>query len=208
MTEELSVFLAATIGFAHAFEADHLVAVGNLVTRRDRINLAMKDGVYWGLGHSSTIMLIGMAVILGQAAISETAFGYLEAVVGLMLVGLGICRLLQIYRRKDVQDTQVDDSRTHGLAYGVGLVHGLAGSGALIILVLANVEGTWEGLLYLLIFGLSSAIGMLVAAGALSLPFSRWLLSQGSLQLILIILSSALCIGYGGYVLLDNLIVL
>ncbi|MEQ8704433.1 MAG: urease accessory protein [Phaeodactylibacter sp.] len=204
MTEELTIFLAAIIGFTHAFEADHLVAVGNLVTRRDRVNLAMKDGVYWGLGHSSTIMLIGMAVILGRAAISDTVFGYLEATVGLMLVVLGLRRLFQAYQNHDQKGTPIDDNHTHGLAYGVGLVHGLAGSGALILLVLANVTGTWEGLLYLLIFGLSSAAGMLVAAGALSLPFARWMLSQGSLQLILIILSSALCIGYGGYVIFEN----
>lgn len=204
MTEELSLLLAATIGFTHAFEADHLVAVGNLVTRRDRVDLAMKDGVYWGLGHSSTILLIGMVVILGRAAISEQVFGYLEAVVGLMLILLGLRRLYQVYHNRKQTENSVDHTDTHGLAYGVGLVHGLAGSGALILLVLANVEEAWEGLFYLLIFGLSSAVGMLVAAGALSLPFSRRALSHGTTQLVLIVVSSALCIGYGGYVIFEN----
>lgn len=203
MSGELSILLAATIGFTHAFEADHLVAVSSLVTNRDQTQKAMKDGVYWGLGHSSTILLIGMIVILGKAVISETVFGYLEAVVGVMLIGLGLWRLYQLFNRKKEESLAHDHH--HSLAYGVGLVHGLAGSGALILLVLANVEGTWEGLLYLLVFGLGSTAGMLVAAGALSLPFSRWVLSHNKLQVALVVLSAVLCIGYGGYVIMENL---
>lgn len=91
------------------------------------------------------------------------------------------------------------------MAYGVGLVHGLAGSGTLILLVLAHTNDIWLSLLYLLIFGLGSTLGMLMAAGALSLPFSKRLLTKPRLQLSLVVLSSALCIAYGGYVVLGNI---
>ncbi|MEO0731378.1 MAG: urease accessory protein [Bacteroidota bacterium] len=205
MTDELSLLLALFIGFTHAFEADHLVAVGNLVTRRDRLDLALKDGAYWGLGHTSTILLIGMAVILGRAAIPPTVFGWLEAGVGLMLIGLGGWRLLRAYRGRGVVAKLTDQNHRHGLAYSVGLVHGLAGSGALILLVLAHVESTWYGLLYLLTFGLGSVGGMLVAAGVLGLPFARRVLRHAALQLGLIIVSSLLCVGYGAYVVLENM---
>ncbi|MEL7163549.1 MAG: urease accessory protein [Bacteroidota bacterium] len=205
MTNELSLLLALFIGFTHAFEADHLVAVGNLVTRRNRLALAMKDGVYWGLGHSSTILLIGMVVILGRTAVSETVFGYLEAGVGVMLIGLGGWRLFRAYHKRHAPRELTSDEHDHGLAYGVGLVHGLAGSGALILLVLANVDSTWYGLLYLLTFGLGSVGGMLVAAGVLGLPFSRRVLQHSALQLGLVIVSSLLCAGYGAYVLYENM---
>lgn len=204
MTAELSLLLAAAIGFGHAFEADHLVAVSNIVTRRQRLSLAMKDGVYWGLGHSSTILLIGMVVILGKAAISETVFSRLEAGVGLMLIGLGSWRLFRAYRQRSSSPATEEHEHDHGLAYGVGLIHGLAGSGALILLLLANEPDSWYGLLFLLIFGLGSVGGMLVAAGLLGLPFSRQALRRPALQLSLIVASSLLCIGYGGFVLLEN----
>ncbi len=203
--EELTILLAAVIGFTHAFEADHLVAVSSLVTRRDRMDMAMKDGAFWGLGHSSTILLIGMVVILGRAAIPESVFGYLEGAVGLMLILLGVGRLYSAYKNRGHVLALFDPTHTHGLAYGVGLVHGLAGSGALILVVLAQVEGTWNGLLYLLVFGLGSVVGMLLAAGALSLPFSRKVLQRPALQYGLVIASGLLCVGYGGYVLFENL---
>lgn len=205
MENTLPLLFALVVGFTHAFEADHLVAVSNIVTRRDRLKLAVKDGVYWGLGHSSTILLIGMMVILGKAAISENVFGYLEAVVGAMLIGLGLWRLTKAYRRRGEVDDLTDHDHGHRLAYGVGLIHGLAGSGALILLVLANGESPVHGILYLLLFGLGSVGGMLVAAGVLGLPFSKSLLRSPALQLGLIVLSSLLCIGYGGYVLVENL---
>jgi hypothetical protein len=205
MEDTLTLLFALVVGFTHAFEADHLVAVSNIVTRRNKLNLAMKDGVYWGLGHSSTILLIGMVVILGKAAIAENIFGYLEAAVGAMLIVLGLWRLTKAYRLRGTIDGLADHEHGHRLAYGVGLVHGLAGSGALILLVLANGQSTTHGLLYLLLFGLGSVGGMLVAAGVLGLPFAKSVLRSPGLQLGLIVLSSLLCIGYGGYVLVENL---
>ena len=60
MEASVPLLFAAMIGFTHAFEADHLVAVSNIVTKRDKLLLAVKDGIYWGLGHTSTIFLIGL----------------------------------------------------------------------------------------------------------------------------------------------------
>jgi hypothetical protein len=205
MSADLTVYVAALIGFTHAFEADHLVAVGNIVTRRDRIGRAMKDGVYWGLGHSSTILLIGMIVILGRTAISGHVFDLLEGGVGLMLIGLGVWRLSARWRQRHAL-TAVDEADGYGIAYGVGLVHGLAGSGALILLVLSQGDESWHGgLLYLLIFGLGSVGGMLVAAGVLSLPFSRAVLSRPKWRGALVGVSSVVCILYGGTIVADLL---
>ncbi len=207
MEEVFPLAFAVIVGFTHAFEADHLVAVSNIVTRRDEMSLAVKDGIYWGLGHSSTILLIGMIVILGRAAIADDVFAYLEAGVGVMLILLGLWRLAKTYQMGGEVTKMMEHDHGHRLAYGVGLVHGLAGSGALILLVLANGASTWHSLVYLLLFGLGSVGGMLLAAGVLGLPFTKSVLRSSSLQLVLILLSSLLCISYGGYVLYENLIV-
>jgi len=206
MDTSLPLLFAAVVGFGHAFEADHLVAVSNIVTKRDRVTLAIKDGIFWGLGHSSTIILIGLIMIIGKATFLDGYFGYFEAIVGLMLVVLGVFRLYQFFKLKNRTATLIDAEQNHQLAYGVGLVHGLAGSGAMILLVMTEIQGGVNSMLYLLIFGTGSVLGMLVAAGIFSLPFSKKIANNTSLQTGLIMVSSLLCIGYGGFVIIENLI--
>ncbi len=199
------LLFAAVIGFTHAFEADHLVAVSSIVTKRDKIILAIKDGIFWGLGHTSTIFLIGLLMIIGKVTFFNGYFGYFEAVVGLMLILLGIHRLYQYFRSDKSYRQLADPEDKHHLAYGVGLVHGLAGSGAMILLVMTEIQGSFNSLLYLLIFGLGSVVGMLVAAGIFSLPFSKKITNNAHLQVGLVLLSSLLCMGYGAFVLIENL---
>lgn len=200
------LLFAGVIGFTHAFEADHLVAVSNIVTQRDRFVLAMKDGIFWGLGHTSTIFLIGIIMIIGRATFLDGYFGYFEAIVGVMLIALGVYRLYQYFFRKDAHQHLVNHDDKHHLAYGVGLVHGVAGSGAVVLLAMTELQSSFTSMVYLLIFGVGSVVGMLVAAGIFSLPFSKKWSTNHNLQLFLIVLSSALCIGYGSYVVIENLI--
>ncbi len=85
------------------------------------------------------------------------------------------------------------------------MVHGLAGSGALVVLVLSQMKTTLEGLLYILIFGVGSIIGMFIASGLFSLPYGKSILKSQKLQIGLIIVSSLLCIFYGGLVIYKNI---
>ncbi|MEN0003546.1 MAG: urease accessory protein [Bacteroidota bacterium] len=205
MESTIPLLFAAVVGFGHAFEADHLVAVSTIATKRKHPIQAIKDGIFWGLGHTSTIFLIGLIMIVGKVAVSEVYFGYFEAAVGMMLIGLGLVRLYQYYNGTSHVHRELDGTENHHLAYGVGLVHGLAGSGAMILLVMTEIQTTFNSLLYLLIFGVGSIVGMLLAAGVFSLPFSKRFTSNRQLQLVLIVLSSLLCIGYGAFVVYENL---
>ena len=206
-------------GFTHAFEADHLLAVGNIVSQRNNIRLSLKDGIFWGLGHTSTIFLIGILMIIFKVGISAQYFHYFEATVGLMLIVLAVYRLVKFYRSKKIvvhvhPHTQLHFhigkeekyQHPHSLAYGVGLVHGLAGSGALIVVVMSQMKGPLDGLTYLLLFGIASIAGMMLAAGLFSIPFSKKIMEAQSLQSLLIIVSSALCFLYGSKVIYENLI--
>jgi hypothetical protein len=200
------LLFAAVVGFGHAFEADHLVAVSNIVTQRDKLLLAIKDGIYWGLGHTSTIFIIGLIMIIGRATFLNGYFGYFEAGVGVMLIFLGGYRLYQYFKNRHEPGSLINPEDNHHLAYGVGLVHGLAGSGAMVLLVMSQIQSSFHSMLYLLIFGVGSVVGMLVAAGVLGLPFSRSIVQNAYLQLGLIVLSSLACVGYGAYVVFENLI--
>jgi len=200
----LPILFAGVLGFSHAFEADHLVAVGNIVSQRQNTVLAIKDGIYWGLGHSSTILIIGIMMIIGRLAVPNVTWSFLEAAVGVMLIVLGVFRVLQMGNPR-FQGHDHGEGHHHHLAYGVGLVHGLAGSGAMVLLVMSEIHGNVQSVLYLLIFGLGSVLGMLVAAGIFSLPFSRKITANAHIQMGLILLSSLLCIGYGIWVVYENL---
>ncbi|MEM9917429.1 MAG: urease accessory protein [Bacteroidota bacterium] len=202
METSFPLLFAAVVGFGHAFEADHLVAVSSIVTKRGKATLAVKDGIYWGLGHSSTILAIGLLMIVGKATFLNHYFGYFEAGVGLMLIILGVFRLYQYFQ---AGEATIDEHDNHKLAYGVGLIHGLAGSGAMVLLVMTEIESSFNSLVYLAIFGIGSALGMLTAAGIFSLPFTQKISHSRSLQFGLILLSSLLCIGYGTYTLIENL---
>ena len=86
------------LGFEHAFEIDHLLAVSSIVAKRTSLWLAIKDGVFWGLGHTSTILLVGVVILVFQIIIPEHYFKYFEAIVGVMLVILGVMRLYNVYQ--------------------------------------------------------------------------------------------------------------
>ncbi len=241
MESTFPLLFAALVGFGHAFEADHLLAVSNIVTRRKSVLAAIKDGIAWGLGHTSTIFVIGLMIIVGKVAITEQTFHYFEAAVGAMLVGLGLLRLQYLWkqgrpmhrhwhwsaiflRKKQSPRTATPfrppthpafdsnlalqyapPAESHRLAYAIGLVHGLAGSGALVLLVMSQIPNAASAMLYLLIFGAGSIAGILLASGVFSLPFSKKLSASTVLQTSLTVLSSVLCIGYGGMVIFENL---
>ena len=225
--EQLPLFIllayALYEGLFHAVEADHVLAVTNIVSQRDKLWTALKDGIFWGLGHTSTIFLIGIIMILFKVNISDASFSYFEAIVGLMLMVVASWRFFVFFR--DEQSVHIHkhshehagmnehthihvhkkDAKLHRASYGIGLVHGLAGSGALVVLVMTQIDTITNSLLYLTIFGLGSIIGMTLVAGVFSIPFSKKLINSKILRMTLVILSSALCFIYGGYVMYQNL---
>lgn len=194
MESVLPLFFAFIAGTGHAFEPDHLLAVGNLISRRDTLAEALRDGVYWGLGHTTTLVIVGAIILLGRVTFLTS--GYFEAAVGLMLVVMGISRLLDQGRPAAKVRPGATPSRA---AYAVGLLHGLAGSGVLVLLVMSEIRSPWLSVLYFLVFGVGSILGMFVVAGLCSVPFTRRMRISRVLKFSAVTLSSLLCIGYGGW---------
>jgi high-affinity nickel permease len=209
-------------GLLHAFEADHILAVTNIVSQRNKVVPALKDGVFWGLGHTSTIFLIGVVMILFKVGIPDRSFSYFEAAVGLMLILVASYRLFLFLRDERVVvhrhhreheganaephiHLHKQGEHLHKTSYGIGIVHGLAGSGALVVLVMTQIETVWNSLLYLLLFGIGSIAGMTLVAGAFSIPFSQKLIHAKWLRTTLVLLSSLFCLAYGCYVIYENL---
>lgn len=196
----IPVLFAAVVGMGHAFEPDHLLAVSTLVTRHDRLGPALRDGLFWGLGHTTMLVLFGSIIIFSRAAWLHSS--YFEAAVGLMLIGLGLSRLLN---KNSYQSFQLPRQRA-GFAYTVGLVHGLAGSGALVLAVLGAIAQPAWAVAYILLFGLGSMLGMLVAVGLMRVPFTQRMRLGRRLRAGAVVLSSALSVGYGGWMVYSNLL--
>jgi cytochrome c biogenesis protein CcdA len=201
------LLFAGVVGFTHAFEIDHLLAVSSIVTRRTSPSKAIKDGIYWGLGHSSTILIIGICMMVAKIMVTPQVFHYFEAGVGVMLIVLGVQRIWAAKEREKKHALAHHHEEPHGhqLAYGVGLIHGLAGSGTLVLLVMTELQTAWEGIVYLLIFGVGSIAGMLLASGIFSLPFSSKMAASPKLHRGLTLASSLLCIVFGCKVVYENL---
>jgi high-affinity nickel permease len=192
----ISLALAGVVGFSHAFEADHLLAVSTLVSKSKSQRQVVTNGFIWGLGHTSTIFVMGLLLLIFQIHALKTYFDYFEIFVGIMLISLGIFRIF-----KSFQEEKVHDHTHDGEAYSIGLVHGLAGSGALILLVMADMESSWEALGYLCLFGLGSAIGMSVASVILRIPLLRGK-GVNLRKKMFTWLASGLCVAYGIHILL------
>lgn len=197
------IFLTIYAGLEHAFEADHLLAVNTLVSHRENLKQSLKDGIFWGIGHTTTIFLVGILMIGFKLNIGENIFKNFEAGVGIMLIFLGIYRMFKLYFPKQHNHTH----NTSRAAFGVGLIHGLAGSGALVVLAISQMKTPFEGLMYILIFGLGSIFGMFLAAYLFSIPYTKSVLKSKKLQASLVIISSLLCIIYGGKVVYENLFI-
>jgi ABC-type nickel/cobalt efflux system permease component RcnA len=189
--------LGLLLGMRHALEADHLAAVASLATRSKGVRGTVLQGAAWGLGHTLTLLLVGGACLLLRAAISARLAAALEGAVGVMLLLLGGDVLLRMRRRRiHFHAHRHDDGTVHFHAHGhapgeahdrdhhqhahgaglplrallVGMVHGLAGSAALLLLTLTTLSSAWLGVAYIAVFGIGSIAGMAVLAAVIALP--------------------------------------
>ena len=155
------LLLGFVLGMRHATDADHVVAVTAIVSGEPSLWRSCRVGVLWGIGHSVTILLAGGAIVVFRLAVPPRLGLALEFAVALMLILLGVLSLSN-------RTTAAATSALRPVA--VGLVHGLAGSAFVALLVLAAVPGPWLGLAYLAIFGVGTIAGMALVTMAIAVP--------------------------------------
>lgn len=194
--------IGLVFGLKHATEVDHVVAITTIVSRHKNVFRSAIVGALWGAGHTASLLLIGIIVLTLRVAIPERVSGWLEFGVALMIVGLGVSALWRATRKNreihvhqhshdglshthvhfhEHENKHNPSSRTaHSHAVSrvgwkpvlVGMMHGLAGSGALTLLVLTQISSSLLGLLYVVTFGFGSIVGMLLMSGLIGLPFA------------------------------------
>lgn len=204
--------LGFVLGLKHVLDPDHLVAVSTIVSQHKSVRRSSLIGTFWGLGHTASLLSVGIVVVALKLSIPKQFAFWMELGVTVMLVLLGVKALrgalhgwtlhahvhshdgrrhvhIHLHRPEELH---VHHHR-HLFGFGVrpflvGIVHGLAGSAALMILVLATIRSTVGGLIYIAVFGIGSVAGMLVLSSLISVPFAlsgkRFAVLNEGLQLL------------------------
>jgi high-affinity nickel permease len=190
--------LMASVGFLlgmrHATDADHVIAVSTIVSKERGLLKAGLIGAFWGVGHTFTIFVVGIAIILFKIAIPTRLGLSMEFSVGLMLILLGVLNLSGVMQRWMSKMDRVHEgishaghmhavaaTRVHGERLGrwsltrplaVGIVHGMAGSAAIALLVMTTIPTPLWQIVYILIFGIGTIAGMMLITACIALPIS------------------------------------
>jgi hypothetical protein len=196
--------LGFLLGMQHALEPDHIAAVSSIAARRTHVGDIVRHGLTWGLGHTLTLFCFAGAAILLGHAIPETVARPTEAAVGIMLIGLGTHVLWRLWRDRvhfhrhghgdgtvhihahsHASETTPHVAVAHAHAHGfrwrtllVGLMHGMAGSAALLVLTVSQVASPVVGLGYVALFGIGTMAGMGALSTVIAVPIAasaRWL---------------------------------
>jgi high-affinity nickel-transport protein len=243
MTTALSLMaLGFFLGMRHATDADHVIAVGTIVTRQPTLRGGLLIGALWGLGHTLTIVVVGGAIVLFRVVIPPALGLTMEMTVAVMLVALGAWNLagaVRHLRQSTADDHAVYHAHPHRHgdyvhshrhshavnAHGhgedetpqawldrhfgrldlyqvlrplvVGIVHGLAGSAAVALLVLATIGDVRWALAYLLLFGAGTVVGMLLITATIAGPVAYVARRSARVQRGLRVASGVLSVGVG-----------
>jgi len=248
------VLLGFLLGMLHATDADHIVAVSTIVSRERSVRGAARVGLFWGVGHTFTIFVVGSAIIVFNLAVPPRLEQAMEFCVALMLIALGVLTLSRVSRQarghlavalaaglsEHAHGAATDPEHLHVHAHGdyvhthrhghaaaghghdntplswldghaqgfgpyralrplaIGIVHGLAGSAAVALLVLAQIRDPWWATAYLLLFGAGTTAGMMLVTSVIAVPFMR-AKRLPALNLGLQVVAGLLSVGLGGH---------
>lgn len=191
--------LGLVLGLRHALDTDHLAAVSTILAQRPSLRASSMVGLSWGLGHTVVLLFSGAVVLVLRVPIPEPFAVAAEFGVGAMLVFLGGMLAVRLVRERwhvhahDHDGAQHMHLHSHVLVedhghghwwrdsirpFCIGMAHGLAGSAALLLLVLSSARSVSEGLTYIAVFGFGSIIGMVLVGMVVSLPV-LWSLNLG-----------------------------
>ncbi len=155
------LLLGFVLGMRHATDPDHVVAVTTIVSDERSLWRASLVGAVWGVGHSITILGVGGAIVVFRLVIPPRLGLFLEFCVALMLILLGALTL---------SGRRLGSASNMARPLLVGIIHGLAGSAFVALLVLAAVPGALLQLLYLGLFATGTVAGMALITVAVALP--------------------------------------
>ena len=208
MTSESGVIAALILGFLlgfrHATDADHVLAVSTIVNEYKNVSRGLWVGASWGLGHTVPLLLVGLIILAFKGPVMniyENVAPVFEFGVGIMLVFLGIQVYWNLRKRRLHTHHHAHDGTAHLHVHGtheaaedpdvenphsmfrpgkpffrvksfiIGSVHGLAGTAAVMLILLPTTNSMLSGIIYIVMFGIGTIISMAIITVVLSIPF-------------------------------------
>lgn len=177
--------LGLLLGLRHAFEPDHLAAVSTLATRHGRLLDACRLGVAWAVGHTASVGVVVAAIMLFDVHLPDRLWPAADFLVALVLVTLGLSVILRYARGRwhlhvhshdegphlHLHSHALGAAHAHAHAAGdarrslsFGLLHGLAGSAAILVLLVAAAPTRTAQLASFAAFAVGTTIGMLAVS--------------------------------------------
>jgi cytochrome c biogenesis protein CcdA len=179
----LIVVTAFVLGLGHSLDPDHVVAVSTLICKNTSLRKSVASATAWGAGHSAILLVVGLLVLGLRVAIPESVVQLFELTAGIMLIALGILVLRPLLthklRHRELQEEANSqtptslDAPSHGHLHVhksalTGVLQGLAGSAAIMLVTLTTVNSLELGLVFILVFGAGVILGMVSIACLIS----------------------------------------
>jgi len=191
----VALAIAFLLGLRHASDPDHLVAVTSLVAAEDGdTRAAARLGAWWGLGHAAMLVVIGIPLIAFKSELPLWLESGAEKAIGLVIVVLALRVIWKWFRgdfragrhahpepegaHSHLRPAQPSEHghrpvRTPRQAFSIGVLHGIAGTGAVVLLLLAALPTKLEAALALGVFA-----PMSIASMALCTTAFAWVLTR------------------------------
>ncbi len=160
--------LGLVLGLRHATDADHVVAIATVLDNDGGIRKAFETAVVWGLGHTLTFLGVGLGIVVLGCRIPPSFETVAEGGVGTMLILFGMMSLVQQHLPAHRNNRNV--SRRRWRPFGIGVVHGMAGSAGIALLALTTIPTMTGAVTYLFLFGVGTVAGMVILTVALWIP--------------------------------------
>ena len=220
------IILGLVLGIQHALEPDHVIAVSTIVSKTKQLKMSFKIGLSWGIGHTVTLLVFSLMIIGLKLNIPDIVVDSLEMLVGIMIIFLGFKTLFNLKMGKVHSHTHTHDNHEHTHFHShkyedghthrhqknsyikatiVGMIQGLAGSGAMVVLIVATVNSFLDAIIYIMMFGVGTCVGMMISTLLIGLPFSithdKYYLNR-----LFTKIAGVMSIGFGGYYVLSFII--
>lgn len=208
MNELTVLLLGIGLGLRHATDADHVVVVSTLLQREPGTRQAARVAALWGLGHTLSFFSVGLLIVALGVQIPESFETFAEILVALMLMSFGVWHALRQPepRREEAPVGPARASQRLQLTRPVlvGLVHGLAGSAGVALLVSATIASRALATFYLALFGLGTVLGMVLLTLLLARPLA-WMVhhEQDKVRRGVTLLAAALSFLLGLWILVE-----
>lgn len=170
------------LGFGHALDPDHIVAVTTLVCNNKSLRKSITSAIVWGLGHTIVLVIVGLLLLGLKVAIPDSVIAFFEVAAGVLLIVLGVWVVRPLIMHGTTHNHEhhhEDEGHTHSHSHThehththeggrshlqksafTGAIQGLGGSAAIMLVTLTTVSSIELGLLFIIIFGLGVILGM------------------------------------------------